>query len=85
MRKLSDLLTKFHESLKESGELKNYIIGSLEKEGIKGLTLDDININKKNIYIKTTPIKKSEIFLKQKNILKLLNENPLLKEIEKIS
>ncbi len=84
MKKISDLLNKFKQIAQEGDTLKDYIVSILNKNNIKNIEKKDISIYKSFIDIKTTPIKKSEIFLKQKNILSDLNSNPLLKTITKI-
>ncbi len=84
MKHLRDFLSRFKEIQKQSIETKDTIISILESVGILKIKKEDISINNQTIFIKTSPIKKNELFLKKEIILNKIKEKPELKNITRI-
>lgn len=81
MKKINDLLERFKQIQKDSEDNKDYILDLLKGNGIKNLKKDFIFITKNTIRVKSTPIVKNQIFLKQKILISEIQKNPVFKDI----
>ncbi len=84
MLKLGDLLGRFSSIGTSNSLKKETILAALEDSGIKNVASSQISITGRSIKLKTTPLKKSEVFLKQDKIMKFLKDNPTTSEIDRI-
>lgn len=84
MKQLGDFLERFTHIAKKSDETKEYILSLFLSIGIQGISKKDIQIKGTVLFIKTSPVKKSEIRLKEKTLLSLLKESSVTKNIQKI-
>ena len=77
--KISLYLERFKNIKPPENELKKIIIKNIKKETNISIKEIDIEINKKFIYIKTTPIIKNEIFYKKQNIIDICEKESGIK------
>lgn len=84
MKQLSDFLDRFKNIAATGQESKKVIMEVLKKNGIQIDDLNKIKVKGYSLKIQTSPIQKSELFLKKQKILKELGENPLTKKVQNI-
>ncbi|MBP6884643.1 MAG: hypothetical protein KBC17_02345 [Candidatus Pacebacteria bacterium] len=85
MKKVSDLLARFSELSKKSDTTKDLIISLIKEAGINFIDKKtQIVIKGDNIFLKISPIKKNEVFLKKEKIISLLKSNKATSHLSNI-
>jgi hypothetical protein len=81
MKAISDLLEKFAKLARQSDDAKIAVQEALKESNLIVKDIKYISIKGATVFLKLSPLQKSELFLKQKKILETLSKNPLTKHI----
>ena len=83
-KRAGDLLQRFTQLTKNTTEVKEYIQNTLAEAGISSVETKYMTIKGSTLFLKISPLKKSEVFLKQAKILAFLQKNPPTAHITQI-
>jgi len=84
IKNISEFLDKFKNILSKGYGLRDVIIVSVKDITGLDIKIEKIKISNDTAFIKTSPVIKSEIYLKKEKILQKINSNfkyPVLKDI----
>lgn len=84
LKKAGDFLNKFSVLSQKSDSVKNKIISILEENNVKNINRKDILIKGGTLFLKTSQVKKTQIFIKKEQILKNFSSNPETKHLKQI-
>ncbi|MHB1330688.1 MAG: hypothetical protein ACYCY6_01840 [Minisyncoccota bacterium] len=75
MKNLSDLLSRFKLSLDKDAEKRNFISGYIREKLGFDISSNNISIKNDSLIIKTTPAKRSEVKMHEKEILTMVRNS----------
>jgi hypothetical protein len=83
-KKAGDFLQRFSHLAKSNDEVKEVVCLLLFEVGALVAEKKNITIKNTTLFLKISPVKKSEVFLKKQKILDALTKNPITKHITQI-
>jgi len=69
INKISNTLSKYKDLTPPDDSLRSYVVEYCTRELHIPLKKEDVKINNQTVHIKTTPLYKSEIFLKKRTLV----------------